>query len=304
MSDSRRRGSESLSNTTSTETTRHVRRRTTGSDGVSSTARMMLGLNLPLQQPVQQNVSDEKDEKKSANENISQIEAGIQNVNSSNNKKQYMYLISRGEKDMEFAAETWCSHKDKRTLIKDIKNKSLAVVSPEDTLYIHCHMYVDANHNPTDKVGGTINSKTKEELQLNSQELAQHLEDRGLNKNHKKLKLFCCYSESMQWKLYEALYAKGFNQIELSCYRGEVTLPGYNLHKSAGLSVEEAEKIMGQHKDENGNKVFFNPKTILKEKHRANTEENRVKINPQAYIARQEEQSRMNEESSSRPRLG
>jgi hypothetical protein len=287
MSNNRRRNSE-LPPDTPEQANRHRRARTESYVG-SSTANMFQRLNIPLSQNnAQQQVNDGIDEMRSEVENISQTDSKneeqlIAASTSKKTQKQFMYVLSRGELDMVHAAESWrFQQQHRRSLITDINIKSLAKIAPDDVLYIHCHMYVDKNHNPIGLVGGITNAKSKNEMKLNSEQLAAHLEERGLSKDHKIMKLFCCYSDSMQLDLYKALNEKGFNKVILHCYSGETTLAGKGFHKAAGLTLDEANKLKGEFLNKNGELELYLPQNILEDKHRA--KDNRVIMDREKYM--------------------
>ena len=216
--------------------------------------------------------------------------------------KKFMYVLSAGEREQIAAAEAWSfygyspSQPNRReVIINDNKDDTriLDKVKPEDTLYIHSHMYVN-----TKEIGGYTQSKAKnkntprEEKTYTPEQLINHLEMKGLNKNHRKLKIFCCYSDSIAHDLYKALVDKGYSQIELSTYKNETTLVSGTMHKAAGLTLEEADKLKGNYKDGSGVIRYFHPEQILGEQHRANIDTNRVKITPESYNQHLSEQAR------------
>ncbi|MES2219097.1 MAG: hypothetical protein V4501_11900 [Pseudomonadota bacterium] len=239
----------------------------------SSTATMMQRLNLPtpqVSQTLQQTPIDEKSENKSISDNRPRTRSITQRNPLENDEipkttKQFMYLLANGEDEMEQAADTWrIQQANRRQVIMDSKSNILRHIPGDGILYIHCHTFVDGeNHKPRGTIGGL--TKSGDDIEFNSQQLAAHLELKGLSKEHKKLKLFCCYSDSMVDSLFKALNDRGFKQIELVGYKGEVTLLGHDFHKAAGLSVQQAKIITGEYIDDTGKRI--SPKGVITEDH-------------------------------------
>jgi hypothetical protein len=285
--------------TSSNETTTTPRR-----SSRSSTAAMSLLLGSARPAEIKAEVSEAVRPEQKRNYNTRSREPSISENPLQSHHKKIMYLLSAGEVKQIEAAESWVvfgykpSQPNQREIIINDNNDStriLAKVKPEDTLYIHSHMYTSTN-----RVGGYIELKSKskgvekEEKTYSPEELAEHLEKKGLNKDHKKLKLFCCYGDVIAQDLYAALVQRGYNQIELSSYRGETTLISRDIHKAAGLTVEEAQKIQGTYKDKDGKAQFFRHDEVIGEAHRANSDINRVKITPESYRISLDEQPRSN----------
>ncbi|HVY52995.1 MAG TPA: hypothetical protein VHA13_00560 [Gammaproteobacteria bacterium] len=116
-------------------------------------------------------------------------------------------------------------------------------VSKDDTLYIYCHGYVDKFHKPTGEIGGDTfyfasGKKTKKEVKLTPLMLAEHLEREGLNFEHKKLKLFSCYSSEFV-PLLSVIMGKKWKDLEIYGYKNETIPAGTDFHKIAGLTYEE-----------------------------------------------------------------
>lgn len=214
-------------------------------------------------------------------------QSGRQNQKKDKPYLSHMYIIANGEDDMINAATTWQSYEPerRRVLVHNDNSEALKCIKPNEVLYIHGHTYtkeIDAEHDKSREIIGG-NTKTKGlEVKYTAAGLAELLEQQGLDKEHRKLKIFCCYSSVMAKKLYAELYKQGFEKIELVTYRNEVTLNGRWTSKAAGITKKERQKLLGQCTDSYGNELpAVLPNLLFNDQHK--TGRNCDIITPQTW---------------------
>lgn len=148
-------------------------------------------------------------------------------------KKEYRLIKSQA------ALAEYCKDNQEKVEPKGL----LKNISKEDVLYVYCHGFVNNDHKPTGEIGGDTfitvqGKKTKTEARLTPQMFSDHLEKEELSFEHKKLKLFSCYSSEFVPKL-SVVMAEKWPSLEVYGYTNETIPAGTKFRKIAGLTHEE-----------------------------------------------------------------
>ena len=102
-------------------------------------------------------------------------------------------------------------------------------LSPDAKLFVHCHSAGNGRFLCTDPRGNE---------RREAHDVAEFLDEHAkLNKQHKSLTIFACYSNFHIPKLYKAMIARGYEAIEISGYEGECALTSAKRGKVGAFSL-------------------------------------------------------------------
>jgi hypothetical protein len=149
-------------------------------------------------------------------------------------KAKKMHWVLCTDSDRKKPAEDWVGlmtnlrGKNYRSL--DLKG--LGDIGTSDVLYIHTHGYIP---NKAGEQAVSVTQSRRAE-RYTAKAFAEFLIKNNLNREHRTLKIAACYTDTFAKELQEALSQRGYRNITVYGYRGEVVLAqGKKGGKLAGL---------------------------------------------------------------------
>lgn len=128
----------------------------------------------------------------------------------------------------------------------EARNTDLKMAS-DKRLVVHCHSTTRGKYL-------RIGTEEKEE-DYNAKQFADYLIEKGLDKRHRKLEIFACYSNFFICPLFEEMGKKGYNNISITGYMGECVPvnagsdePGETvagLYKAAHIKEVKSDGVIG-----------------------------------------------------------
>jgi len=124
-------------------------------------------------------------------------------------------------------------------LYQDLKTSEVKAIPIDSVLYVHAHGLSPIGQENRE-LEQSIQQNVTKDTWIGAKEFADIIENKWqLNKNHQRLKIAACYTDVFARDLCKALAIRGYNNLTVRGYKGELVLNGGR--KLAGLEHEPAE---------------------------------------------------------------